>query len=53
MTNLRVYNLGHGGAMTGLLIAGYRKATSEATFLVFLLDCGQGVGGPGAAASQA
>lgn len=38
VTDLRVYNLGDGGAMSGLLVAGYRKVTGEATFLVFLLD---------------
>jgi len=38
VTDLRVYNLGDGGAMSGLLVAGYRKGTGEATFLVFLMD---------------
>ena len=38
MTDLRVYNLGDGGAMSGLLIAGRRKETGEVIFLVFLLD---------------
>lgn len=38
VTDLRVYNLGDGGAMSGLLIAGYRADSKEATFLVFLLD---------------
>lgn len=38
VTELRVFNLGDGGAMSGLLIAGRRAATNEATFLVFLLD---------------
>ena len=38
LTELRVFNLGDGGAMSGLLIAGRRAATHDATFLVFLLD---------------
>ena len=38
MTDLRVYNLGDGGAMSGLLIAGRNNETGEAIFLVFLLD---------------
>lgn len=38
VTELRVYNLGDGGALSGILIAGRRQATSEAIFLVFLLD---------------
>ncbi len=38
VTDLRVYNLGDGGAMSGLLVASYRKGTGEATFLVFLMD---------------
>ena len=38
MTDLRVYNLGDGGAMSGLLIAGRLEDTGEAIFLVFLLD---------------
>ena len=38
MTVLRVYNLGDGGAMSGLLIAGRHNETGEAIFLVFLLD---------------
>ena len=38
ITELRVFNLGDGEAMSGLLVAGYRKAAAEATFLVFLLD---------------
>ena len=37
VTELRVYNLGDGGAMSGLLVGG-RRDTGEATFLVFLLD---------------
>ncbi len=38
VTELRIYNLGDGGAMSGILVAGRRGATGEATFLVFLLD---------------
>ena len=38
VTELRVFNLGDGGAMSGTLVAGRRGATGEATFLVFLLD---------------
>ena len=34
----RVFNIGDGGAMSGLVIAGRRGAGGEATFLVFLLD---------------
>jgi hypothetical protein len=38
VTDIQVYNLGDGGAMSGLLIAGRRNETGEAIFLVFLLD---------------
>ncbi len=38
VTELRVFNLGDGGAMSGLLVAGRRAAAGDATFLVFLLD---------------
>ncbi len=38
VTELRVFNLGDGGAMSGILVAGRRGETSDATFLVFLLD---------------
>lgn len=38
MSELRVFNLGDGGAMSGILVAGRRSATGEAVFLVFLLD---------------
>lgn len=38
LTDLRVYNLGDGGAMSGLLVAGCHDSTREAIFLVFLLD---------------
>ena len=34
---LMVFNLGDGGAMSGMLIAG-RRHNNEATFLVFLMD---------------
>lgn len=38
VTELRVFNLGDGGAMTGILLAGRRQATGEVIVLVFLLD---------------
>ncbi len=46
VTELRVFNLGDGGAMSGILVAGRRSAgggakgegSNEAIFLVFLLD---------------
>jgi len=38
VTELRVFNLGDGEALSGLLVAGYQKTTDSATFLVFLLD---------------
>jgi hypothetical protein len=38
VTELRVFNLGDGGAMSGILVAVRRGDTGEATFLVFLLD---------------
>ena len=38
VTELRVFNLGDGGAMSGILVAGRRAAAGDATFLVFLLD---------------
>jgi len=37
VTELRVYNLGDGEAMSGLLVAG-RRDSGDATFLVFLMD---------------
>ena len=37
VSELRVYNLGDGGAMSGILVAG-KHANGDATFLVFLLD---------------
>ena len=38
VTELRVFNLGDSGAMSGLLVAGRRGDSGAATFLVFLLD---------------
>jgi len=38
VNDLRVFNLGDGGAISGLLIAGGNNETGEAIFLVFLLD---------------
>jgi len=38
VTEFLVYNVGDGGAMAGLLVAGRQAETGEATFLVFLLD---------------
>jgi hypothetical protein len=38
MTDLRVFNLGDAGAMSGILIAGRNNETGETIFLVFLLD---------------
>ena len=38
VTELRAFNLGDGGAMSGILVASRRGATEEATFLVFLMD---------------
>ena len=37
-TELKVYNLGDGEQMSGLIVAGLREGAGEATFLVFLLD---------------
>lgn len=37
VSELRVFNLGDGGAMSGLLVAG-RRESGEAVYLVFLLD---------------
>jgi hypothetical protein len=37
MTEVRVFDLGDGEAMSGLLVAG-RSTTEDAVFLVFLLD---------------
>jgi hypothetical protein len=37
VNELKVFNLGDGGAMSGLLIAS-RRLNNEATFLAFLLD---------------
>jgi hypothetical protein len=38
VSELAVYTLGDGAAMSGVLVAGRRGESSEATFLVFLLD---------------
>ena len=38
VTELRVFNLGDGAAMTGLLVAGRRGADGATTCLVFLMD---------------
>ena len=38
VTELRVFALGDGEAMSGLLVAGRRAVTGDATFLVFLMD---------------
>ena len=38
VTELRVYIIGDGEAMSGLMVAGRRAATGDATFLVFLMD---------------
>ncbi len=38
VSELRVFNLGDGGAMSGILVAGRRAQAGEAVFLVFLLD---------------
>lgn len=38
MNEVAVFNLGDGGAMSGILVAGRRPDTGEALFLVFLLD---------------
>jgi hypothetical protein len=38
VTELTVYIIGDGAAMSGLLIAARRAATGESTFLVFLMD---------------
>lgn len=38
VNDLRVFTIGDGGAMSGILIAALRKGTGEATCLVFLMD---------------
>jgi hypothetical protein len=38
VTELRVFSIGDGGAMSGLLVAGRRGSTGEAVMLVFLMD---------------
>ena len=38
VSELRVFSIGDGGAMSGLLVAGSRAGSAEATLLVFLMD---------------
>lgn len=38
VTELNVFNLGDGAAMSGLLVAGRRGATGDATYVVVLMD---------------
>jgi hypothetical protein len=38
ITELKVFNLGDGGAMAGILVAGRRAGIGQAAFLVFLMD---------------
>ena len=38
VTELSVYKLGDGAAMSGILVAAHRAATGEMLFLIFLLD---------------
>jgi heat shock protein HslJ len=38
ISNLRVYSIGDGGAMSGILITGQSNETGEAVFLVVLMD---------------
>ena len=38
VTELAIYQLGDGGAMSGILVAGRRQAPPAALFLVFLID---------------
>ena len=38
VSEVAVFTLGDGEAMSGILVAGRRAATDEAIFLVFLLD---------------
>ena len=38
VSELRAFNLGDGEAMSGILVAGRRGASGDATFLVFLMD---------------
>ena len=38
VTELRVFNLGDGEAMSGVLMAGRRGSTGDATFVLFLFD---------------
>jgi hypothetical protein len=38
VTELRVFNLGDGAAMSGLIVAGRRAAGGDATYLIVLMD---------------
>jgi hypothetical protein len=38
VTELQIFTIGDGAALSGLLIAGRRPAAGEATFLIFLMD---------------
>lgn len=38
VSELVVYNIGDGEAMSGLIVAGRRSATGEAAFVTFLMD---------------
>jgi hypothetical protein len=38
VSELTVHNIGDNGAMSGLLITAFRKKTSDATFVIFLMD---------------
>lgn len=38
VTELRVFNIGDGEAMSGLLVAGFRKKSKQATFVIVLMD---------------
>lgn len=38
MADLAVFDIGDGEAMSGIVVAGRRTDTGEATFLVFLMD---------------
>jgi hypothetical protein len=38
VTELAVYQLGDGGALNGILVAGWRQAPPAAIFLIFLID---------------
>ena len=38
VSQLAVYNIGDGGAMSGILIAAFRENSAQATYLIFLMD---------------